>query len=65
MPETLTKKPKNTKKPLKVFRVFISQVNETYYDIEAGNEEVAVTIAAHQWVADLYPTIISVETQND
>ncbi len=46
------------------FRVYIEQVNQTYFDVEAKNQEEAKLKAGKEWKQENYPRILSVEETN-
>lgn len=46
---------------MKKFRVYIEQVNQTYYDVAADDAMAARTLARRQWLTETRPQITSVE----
>ncbi len=50
------------KKPLQTFRVFIAQVNQTYVDVKASDEETATEKGYRKWRRqDAHARILGVE----
>jgi len=44
---------------MKRFRVYISQVNQTYIDVSASNSDVAERKAEKQWYKENGPSVMS------
>jgi len=45
---------------MKLYRVYIAQINQQYYDVAAKTRESAITKAQREWKEDNGPTVQSV-----
>lgn len=54
-----------TKKTTKLYRVFIGQVNATYFDVRAKNRNSAEVKGCSQWKKYAYIDVVAVEEQKD
>lgn len=50
---------------MKVFRVYLEQINSDYYDVHAETEEHAALQATILWKEDNKPTVRSIEEKEE
>jgi hypothetical protein len=45
----------------KKFRVYVAQINQTYYDVEAKDKDEAMLKGERKWRREAWPTVIGIE----